>query len=175
MAYFPEIEKIQYEGVESKNPFAFRHYNPEEVIEGKTMKEHLRFAIAYWHTMTQDGSDPFGNPTNQRPWFGATPLETAKNRVEAFFEILVKLDAPYFCFHDIDIAPEGDTLEEFFSNLDVITDLIKEKMDETGIKLLWNTANLFSNPRFVNGAGSSNNADVFAYSAAQIKKRLGHL
>ena len=153
MTYFPEIEKIQYEGVGAKNPFAFRHYNPEEVVAGKTMKEHLRFAIAYWHTMTQDGSDPFGNATNQRPWFGETALETAKNRVEAFFEILVKLDAPYFCFHDIDIAPEGASLAEFFDNLDIITDLIKEKMDETGIKLLWNTANLFSNPRFVNGAG----------------------
>ncbi len=172
MTYFPEIEKIQYEGVDAKNPFAFRHYNPEEVVAGKTMKEHLRFAIAYWHTMTQDGSDPFGSATNQRPWFGETALETAKNRVEAFFEILVKLDAPYFCFHDIDIAPEGESLTEFFDNLDIITDLIKEKMDETGIKLLWNTANLFSNPRFVNGAGSSNNADVFAYSAAQIKKGL---
>ncbi|CEN27872.1 xylose isomerase [Lactococcus piscium] len=172
MTYFPEIDNIQYEGVDTKNPFAFRHYNPEEVVAGKTMKEHLRFAIAYWHTMTQDGSDPFGSAINQRPWFGETALETAKNRVEAFFEILVKLDAPYFCFHDIDIAPEGESLAEFFDNLDVITDLIKEKMDETGIKLLWNTANLFSNPRFVNGAGSSNNADVFAYSAAQIKKGL---
>ena len=172
MTYFPEIDNIQYEGVDTKNPFAFRHYNPEEVVAGKTMKEHLRFAIAYWHTMTQDGSDPFGSATNQRPWFGETALETAKNRVEAFFEILVKLDAPYFCFHDIDIAPEGESLTEFFDNLDIITDLIKEKMDETGIKLLWNTANLFSNPRFVNGAGSSNNADVFAYSAAQIKKGL---
>ncbi|MGX7352624.1 xylose isomerase [Enterococcus canis] len=172
MSYFPKVDKIKFEGVKSDNPFAFRHYNPEEVIMGKTMKEHLRFAVAYWHTMTQDGSDPFGKPTNIRTWEGSTPMETAKNRVEAFFEILEKLDVEYFCFHDVDIAPEGESLEEFFQNIDEITDLIKEKMDQTGIKLLWNTANMFSHPRFVNGAASSNNADVFAYSAAQVKKGL---
>ncbi|MBD3949264.1 xylose isomerase [Tuanshanicoccus lijuaniae] len=172
MSYFPNIEKIEFEGKESKNLFAFRHYNAEEVVLGKPMKEHLRFALAYWHTMTQDGRDPFGNPTNVRTWMGETPMETAKNRVEAFFEILTKLGVEYFCFHDVDIAPEGDSLEEFFSNLDEITDLIKEKMDETGIKLLWNTANMFSHPRFNNGAASSNNADVFAYAAAQVKKGL---
>ncbi|MHC5268576.1 xylose isomerase [Enterococcus sp. LJL98] len=172
MVYFENIAKIQYEGVKTENPFAFRHYNPEEIVLGKTMKEHLRFAVAYWHTMTQDGSDPFGSPVNVRNWWGETPMDTAKNRVAAFFEILVKLDVEYFCFHDIDIAPEGDSLEEFFQNIDEITDLIKEKMDETGIKLLWNTANMFSNPRFVNGAASSNNADVFAHAAAQVKKGL---
>ena len=172
MSYFPNVAKIQYEGTKTKNPFAFRHYNPEEVVAGKTMKEHLRFAVAYWHTMTQDGSDPFGNPTNQRTWFGATEMETARNRVEAFFEILEKLGAEYFCFHDVDIAPEGDSLEEFYQNLDEITDLIKEHMDRTGIKLLWNTANMFSHPRYVNGAASTNNADVFAYAAAQVKKGL---
>ncbi|WP_265458101.1 xylose isomerase [Enterococcus sp. HY326] len=172
MHYFPNVEKIKYEGKTTENLFAFRHYNPEEVIMGKTMKEHLRFAVAYWHTMTQDGSDPFGDPVNQRTWFGETPMDTARNRVEAFFEILTKLDVEYFCFHDVDIAPAGDSLEEFFSNIDEITDLIKEKMDQTGIKLLWNTANMFSHPRFVNGAASSNNAEVFAYSAAQVKKGL---
>ena len=172
MSYFPSIDKIQYEGIDTKNMFAFRHYNPDEVVMGKKMKDHLRFAIAYWHTMTQDGSDPFGNPVNQRPWFGETPMETAKNRVEAFFEICEKLGAEYFCFHDVDIAPEGDSLEEFFANVDEITDLIKEKMDQTGIKLLWNTANMFSNPRFVNGAASTNNAEVYAIAAAQVKKGL---
>lgn len=172
MNYFPNIKKVVFEGVNTKNPFAFRHYNPEEIILGKSMKEHLRFAIAYWHTMTQDGSDPFGHPVNIRTWEGATPMETAKNRVKAFFEILNILGIEYFCFHDIDIAPEGDSLEEFFQNIDEITDLIKEKMDQTGIKLLWNTANMFSNPRFVHGAASSSNADVFAYSAAQVKKGL---
>lgn len=172
MNYFPEISQIKYEGKETNNLFAFRHYNPEEVVLGKTMKEHLRFAVAYWHTMTQDGSDPFGNPVNERTWFGETPMDTARNRLEAFFEILTKLGVEYFCFHDVDIAPEGDSLEEFFQNLDEITDLIKEKMDETGIKLLWNTANMFSHPRYNNGAASSNNADVFAYAAAQVKKGL---
>ena len=172
MNYFQNIDKIKYEGLESKNPFAFRHYNPTEIINGKTMKEHLRFAVAYWHTMTQDGSDPFGAPVNIRTWEGSTPMETAKNRVEAFFEILVKLDVEYFCFHDVDIAPQGNSLEEFFSNLDEITDLIKEKMAETDIKLLWNTANMFTHPHFNNGAASTNNAEVFAYSAAQVKKGL---
>lgn len=172
MSYFPRVEKIKYEGVKTKNPFAFRHYNPEEEVAGKTMKEHLRFAVAYWHTMTQDGSDPFGLPTNQRTWFDATEMDTARNRVEAFFEILEKLGAEYFCFHDVDIAPEGNSLAEFYKNLDEITDLIKEKMDQTGIKLLWNTANMFSHPRYVNGAASTNNADVFAYAAAQVKKGL---
>lgn len=172
MAYFEQIEKIQYEGTETKNPFAFRHYNPEELVLGKSMKEHLRFAIAYWHTMTQDGSDPFGKPVNQRTWFGETPMETAKNRVAAFFEICEKLGAEYFCFHDVDVAPEGESLAEFFANLDEITDLIKEKMEQTGIKLLWNTANMFSHPRYMNGAASTNQADVYAYAAAQVKKGL---
>lgn len=172
MSYFDQIEKIQYEGTKTNNPFAFRHYNADEIIMGKPMKEHLRFAIAYWHTMTQDGSDPFGQAVNQRSWFGATPMETAKNRVEAFFEICEKLGAEYFCFHDVDVAPEGQSLAEFFENLDVITDFIKEKMDQTGIKLLWNTANMFSNPRYVNGAASTNHADVYSYAAAQVKKGL---
>ncbi|HEL1893970.1 TPA: xylose isomerase [Streptococcus suis] len=172
MSYFPHLSPIKYEGTATTNPFAFRHYNPDEVIEGRTMKEHLRFALAYWHTMTQDGSDPFGYPTNERTWFGETVMETAHNRVDAFFEILEKLGVDYFCFHDIDIAPAGDSLEEFFSNLDEITDHIKAKMEETGKKLLWNTANMFSHPRFNNGAASSNNAEVFAYAAAQVKKGL---
>lgn len=172
MSYFPEVEKVRYEGRDSESIFAFRYYNPDELVEGKTMREQLRFAMAYWHTMTQDGSDPFGHPTNKRTWFGETSMQTAKNRVEAFFELLVKLDIEYFCFHDIDVAPAGETLEEFFANLDEITDLIKAKMDETGKKLLWNTANMFSHPRFNNGAASSNNAEVFAYAAAQVKKGL---
>lgn len=172
MKYFENVEKIVYEGKDTDNMFAFRHYNPEEVILGKTMKEHLRFAVAYWHTITQEGDDPFGSGTYTRNWEGDSPLETAKNRVHAFFELLTKLDVEYYCFHDVDIAPEGESLQEFFDNLDVITDLLKEKMEETGIKLLWNTQNVFSNPRFLNGAGTSNNADVFAYAAAQVKKTL---
>ncbi|EGP4801745.1 xylose isomerase [Enterococcus faecium] len=172
MSYFPMIKEVKYEGPRTENPFAYRHYDPEQEILGKPMKEHLRFAAAYWHTMTQDGSDPFGDPVNIRSWEGKNPLETAKNRVEAFFELLEKLHIEYFCFHDVDIVPAGDSLEEFFQNIDTITDLIKEKMEQTGIKLLWNTANLFSHPRFVHGAASSSNAEVFAYAAAQVKKGL---
>ena len=172
MNYYSNIEKINYEGPKTENKFAFRHYNAKEIVAGKTMKEHLRFAVAYWHTMTQDGSDPFGDPTNKRTWFGETEMDTAKNRVEAFFEILEKLDVEFFCFHDVDIAPQGNSLAEFFENLDEMTDLIKEKMDQTGIKLLWNTANMFSHPRYVNGAASTNSADVYAYAAAQVKKGL---
>lgn len=172
MSYLPMIKEVKYEGPRTENPFAYRHYEPEQEILGKPMKEHLRFAAAYWHTMTQDGSDPFGDPVNIRSWEGENPLETAKNRVEAFFELLEKLHIEYFCFHDVDIAPAGDSLEEFFQNIDTITDLIKEKMEQTGIKLLWNTANLFSHPRFVHGAASSSNAEVFAYAAAQVKKGL---
>ena len=172
MTYFPNVEKIKYEGTKSENKLAFRHYNPEELVDGKTMKEHMRFGIAYWHTMTSDGSDPFGEGVNERNWLAADAMDTARNRVDAFFEFLTKIDAPYFCFHDLDIAPEGDSLKEFYSNIDEITDLIKKKMDETGIKLLWNTANAFTNKRFVNGAASSPNADVFAYAAAQVKKGL---
>ncbi|WP_407390727.1 xylose isomerase [Carnobacterium jeotgali] len=172
MTYFPSIDKIKYEGSESTNPFAFRYYNPEEVVLGKTMKEQLRFSVAYWHTFTNDGSDPFGKGVNQRDWLTDDPMETAKNRVEASFEFFQKLGVEYFCFHDMDVAPYGETLEEFFKNLDTITELIKEKMDQTGIKLLWNTADRHSNPIYVHGAASSSNADVYAVSAAQVKKGI---
>lgn len=173
MAYFNEIPVVKYEGTNTKNMFAFRHYNPEEVVLGKTMEEHLHFALAFWHTITMDGSDPFGKPTMIRDFDdGATEMETAHHRVDAFFEIMQKLGMKYFCFHDADIAPQGNSLKEFYANLDEITDHIKEKMDETGIKLLWNTANMFSHPRYMNGVASSNNAEVFAYGAAQVKKGL---
>ncbi|TLQ39864.1 xylose isomerase [Ruoffia tabacinasalis] len=172
MSYFPNVDKIKYEGVETKNMYAFRHYNPDELVLGKPMKEHLRFSLAFWHTITEDGSDPFGVGTYQRNWDEKDPIETAKNRVDAFFELLTKLNMEYFCFHDVDIAPQGESLEEFFNNLDIITDYIKEKMEEHNVNLLWNTQNMFSHPRFLNGASTSNNADVYAYSAAQIKKTI---
>ena len=172
MAYFPNIETIRYEGPTTENPFAFRHYNADEMVLGKSMKDHLRFAVAYWHTMTQDGSDPFGAGTFIRTWKTNDPMQTSKNRVDAFFEFLSKLGAPFFCFHDADIAPEGNSLQEYFHNIDEITDMIQKKMDETGVKLLWNTANMFTNPVFVHGAASSCNADVFARAAAQVKKGL---
>ncbi|GAA3407906.1 xylose isomerase [Paenibacillus hodogayensis] len=172
MSYFPQITVIPYEGADSANPFAFKHYDPDAVVAGKTMKEQLRFAAAYWHTLTADLSDPFGAGTAVRGWNRFTGLDLAKARVEAAFELFVKLGVPYFCFHDRDIAPEGSSLRETNRNLDTIVALIKEHMQSTGVKLLWNTANMFTHPRFVHGAGTTSNADVYAYAAAQVKKGL---
>lgn len=172
MEFFNNIEKIKYEGLESNNMLAFRHYNAEEIVMGKPMKEHLKFAVAYWHTFCNDGSDPFGKGTNQRNWITEDPMQTAKNKVDANFEFLQKLGVEYFCFHDMDVAPFGNSLEEFFHNLDIITDYMKEKMDKTGIKLLWNTADRHANHIYVNGAASSPNIDGYAMSAAQVKKGI---
>jgi len=173
MAAFPDIPKIPYEGPDSKNPLAFRHYKEDEVVEGKTMKEQLRFSVAYWHTMRGTGADPFGPGTMLRPWdSGEETVENASNRVRAAFEFMEKLGAPFFCFHDRDVAPEGGTLAETNKNLDAVVKVIKEEMGRTGIKLLWGTANLFSNPRYMHGAATSCNADAFAYAAAQVKKAL---
>lgn len=171
--FFKNVTKIKYEGKDSDNPLAFKCYNPEEVVGNKTMEEHLRFSVAYWHTFTGDGTDPFGMATMQRPWNSISDdMEKAKIRMKAAFEFMEKLGVPFFCFHDRDIAPEGDTLAETNKNLDEIVELVKELMEETGIELLWGTANLFDNPRFMHGAASSPNAEVFAYAAAQIKKAL---
>ena len=171
--FFPNVSTIKYEGSDSKNPLAFKYYDPDQKVGDKTMKEHLRFAVAYWHTFTGTGSDPFGAPTMQRPWDNATsPMELAKLRVEAAFEFMQKLGVEYFCFHDRDIAPEGETLAETNKNLDIIVDLIRQHMERTGIKLLWGTAQLFMHPRYVHGAATSPNADVFAYAAAQVKKAM---
>jgi len=173
MSAFPEIAKIKYEGPQSKNPLAFKHYNESEVVEGKTMKEHLRFAVCYWHTFRGTGSDPFGPGTAQRPWEAATDsVENACNRVRVAFEFIEKLGAPFYCFHDRDVAPEGKSLSESNKNLDAVVKVLKEEQQRTGIKLLWGTANLFSNPRFMHGAATTCNADVFAFAAAQVKKCL---
>jgi len=170
---FKGINKIVYEGPQSDNPFAFRYYNPSEVINGKTMKEHMRFAVAYWHTFQARGSDPFGPGTAQRPWDSVTdPMDLALAKVEANFEFCEKLDVPFFCFHDRDIAPEADTLAETNKRLDVIVTAIKDRMANSDVKLLWGTTNAFSNPRFMHGASTSPNADVFAYTAAQVKKAM---
>ena len=170
---FPKIGSIAYEGPQSKNPLAFKHYNPDEIVEGKTMREHLRFSVVYWHTFRGTGSDPFGAGTMLRPWDdGSNTVANAQNRVRAAFEFIEKLGAPYYAFHDRDIAPEGKTLAETNRNLDAVVKVLKEEQARTGIKLLWGTANLFSHPRFVHGAGTSSNADVFAYAAAQVKKAL---
>lgn len=173
MEGFPEVKKIQYEGPDSKNPLAFRHYNAAEVVEGKTMAEQLRFSVAYWHTMRGTGADPFGPGTMLRPWEGPEDtVENACNRVRVFFEFCEKLGAGFFCFHDRDVAPEGKTLSESNAHFDAVVKVIKEEMDRTGVKLLWGTANLFSNPRYMHGAATSCNADSFAYAAAQVKKAL---
>ncbi|NMB43573.1 MAG: xylose isomerase [Clostridiales bacterium] len=173
MEYFKGIGKINYEGPESKNPLAYKYYNPDEVIMGKTMKDHLRFAMSWWHTFTYMGSDQFGVGTMFRDWDKSDdPMEVAKERVHAAFEFMDKMQIPFFCFHDVDIAPVGKDLKETNENLDKIVEAIKEEMDRTGIKCLWGTTNAFSDPKFVHGAGTSNNATVFAYAAAQIKKAM---
>ncbi len=172
MAFFNEVSKIRYEGKESRNPLAFKYYNPEEVINGKTMKEYLRFSVAFWHTLTGSGSDPFGSGTMQRPWDGKAGIELAKERALAMFEFCEKLDIPFFCFHDRDVAPEGETLAETNQILDEIIAVIAERKKSSDVKILWGTANLFSNPRFVHGAATSCNADVYAYAAAQVKKAM---
>jgi len=173
MSFFPEVSKIKYEGPDSKNPLAFRHYNASEVVEGKTMKEHLRFAVCYWHTFRGMGGDPFGPGCAQRPWEdGTDSLEMALKRVDVAFEFIDKLGAPFYCFHDRDVSPEGKDLTETNKNLDAIVKKLGQKQKETGIQLLWGTANLFSNPRFVHGASTSCNADVFAYAGAQVKKAM---
>jgi xylose isomerase len=171
--FFPEVRKINYEGPESDNPLAFRHYNPDAVIAGKTMKEHFRFSVTYWHTFMATGSDPFGAGTMQRPWDGIEePMEEARAIVEAAFEFFSKLQAPYYCFHDRDIAPEGQTLAESNKMLDEIVSRAKVLQQETGVKLLWGTANCFSHPRYVHGASTSCDPNVFAYAAAQVKKAM---
>ena len=173
MAAFSDIPQIQYEGPDSNNPLAFRYYNPDEMIEGKSMKDHLRFSVVYWHTFRANGSDPFGAPTLNRPWDdGTESVENAQNRVRVAFEFMEKLQAPYYAFHDRDIAPEGSSVAESNDILDQIADVLEEEQKRTGIKLLWGTANMFSNPRFMHGAATSCNADVFAFAAAQVKKAM---
>jgi xylose isomerase len=170
--FFPDVNKIEYEGADSKNPLSFKHYNANEQVEGKSMTEHLRFGVAYWHTMRGGGADPFGPGTALRPWEGADDVANAQNRARVFFEFLEKLGAPFYCFHDRDVAPEGASLAESNANLDAVAAVLKEEQARTGKRLLWGTANLFSNPRYMHGAATSCNADAFAFAAAQVKKML---
>jgi xylose isomerase len=170
---FPGIPKIRYEGPSTKNMLAFRHYDPDAMVEGKSMRDHLRFAVSYWHTFRGTGSDPFGAATMIRPWEkGGDTLEAALTRVAVAFEFMEKLGVGFYCFHDRDVAPEGKTLAESHKNLDAVAAALAAHQQKTGIKLLWGTANLFSNPRYVHGAATSCNADVFAYAAAQVKKAM---
>lgn len=174
MSYFPEVPtKIQFEGPTSKNPLSFKHYKADEVVDGKTMHDWFRFAVSYWHTFRGQGADPFGPGCAVRPWEdGTDSVEMAQKRVRVAFEFLQKLGVSFYCFHDRDVAPEGNTLAECNKNLDAVVKVLKEEQQRTGIKLLWGTANLFSNKRYVHGAATSPNADAFAYAAAQVKKAM---
>lgn len=171
---FNNIPTIKYEGAESTNPLAFKYYDADRVILGKTMKEHLPFAMAWWHNLCAGGADMFGRDTADKA-FGASEKGTmahAKAKVDAGFEFMQKLGIEYFCFHDVDLVPEADDINETNRRLDEITDYILEKMQGTNIKCLWGTANMFSNPRFFTGAGSTSSADVYCFAAAQVKKAL---
>ncbi len=172
--YFKNVSKIPYEGPKSDNPLAFKYYNADEKIGGKTMKEHLRYAVAFWHTFQGKGADVFGmDGSVVRPWDKVSEkMDLAKAKVEANFEFCEKLGVPFFCFHDRDIAPEADTLKETNARLDVIVAAIKDRMKNSDVKLLWGTTNAFSNRRFTHGASTSNHAGVFAYAAAQVKKAM---
>jgi len=178
--YFKKITEVKYEGPSSDNPLSFKHYNEDKIVLGKSMKDHLRFAICYWHTFTWPGVDPFGGPTLDRPWMkNENPLKMAEIKLDNAFDFFEKIKAPFFCFHDRDIAPEGDNYSETKKNLEHIVNLIEKKMQQTGIKLLWGTANAFSHKRYMAGAATNPDPEVFAYIAAQVKdcmdvtKRLG--
>ncbi len=171
--YFSNIPKVQFEGKGTTNPFAFRHYNPDEIILGKSMREHLKFAAPYWHVMRNDLSDPFGAGTALMPWDdGSETLDNALNRVDVFFEFLNKIDIDYYCWHDRDISPEGKTLAETHDNLAKVCDKLLASQQEHDKQLLWGTSCLFSNPRYSQGAATSPSADVYAYAASNVKHAL---
>jgi len=171
--FFPDVQPIRYEGPDSKHPLAFKHYDPDAGVAGKPMREHLRFSVAYWPAMKGAGADPFGVGTRHLPWArGASPMEAAEQTMRAMFEFTSKLGAPFWCFHDRDIAPEAETLKETNANLDRIAKLAKGLQDDTGIRLLWGTACLFIHPRYMAGAATSPQLDVFVHAAAQVKKAI---
>lgn len=167
--FFRDIAPIAYEGPNSSNPLAFRHYNPDEVVMGKRMEEHLRFAVAYWHSFAWEGGDPFGGQTFERPWHPQDRMDTARIKADVAFDMFDILGVPYFCWHDADIRPEGDSFAESLSNLTAIIDYFEEKMSTRRVKLLWGTANMFSHRRWMSGASTNPDPDVFAYSAATVK------
>jgi len=171
--YFKGIDRIQFEGKESDNPLAFKYYNPDQVVAGKTMREHFKFAIAYWHTFCGQGSDPFGPGTQNFAWDQSSdPIQAAKDKADAAFEFIQKMGFDYFCFHDYDLVQEGATFAESEKRLNTITDYIKEQQAATGIKLLWGTANCFSNPRYMNGAATNPDFNVVARAGGQVKLAL---
>ncbi len=173
MEFFKGINKIKYEGRESDNPLAFKWYDENKVVAGKTLKDHFRFAVAYWHTLCNTGGDPFGPGTKIFPWDAKVdPVARAKDKMDAAFEFITKMGIPYYCFHDVDLVDEGDNLTDFRKRLDTISDYALEKQVATGVKVLWGTANLFSNPRYMNGASTNPDFNVVAYAAGQVKNAL---
>jgi xylose isomerase len=171
--YFSNIGKIPFEGKYSDNPLAFRFYDESRMIAGKTMKEHFKFAIAYWHSFCGTGGDPFGPGTIKHAWDVASdPVQRAKDKMDAAFEFITKIGAPYYCFHDIDLIDEGASLSQYEKHMQLITDYAKEKQDATGIKLLWGTANVFSNPRYMNGASTNPDFNVVAWAGTQVKNAI---
>ena len=171
--FFPGIEKIKFEGKDSKNPMAFRYYDAEKVINGKKMKDWLRFAMAWWHTLCAEGGDQFGGGTKQFPWnSNADAIQAAKDKMDAGFEFMQKMGIEYYCFHDVDLVSEGASIEEYEANLKAIVAYAKQKQAETGIKLLWGTANVFGHARYMNGAATNPDFDVVARAAVQIKNAI---
>jgi xylose isomerase len=170
--YFKGIGKIKYEGRGTDDPLAFRYYNPDKVVAGKTMKDHLRFAIAYWHSFCADGTDMFGKPTMVFPWNDGDAITVAKKKADAAFEFFTKIGAPYYCFHDVDIVAEDNNPVQYEKNYHKVAEFLKERQDATGVRLLWNTANVFSNPRYMNGAASNPEFDVVARVGLQVKTCL---
>jgi len=171
--YFKEIKQIKYKGKRSKDPLAFRYYNPDQKVAGKTMRKHFKFAMAYWHTMCNTGGDPFGPGTKVFPWDKSTdPVQRAKDKADAAFEFMTKLGLEYFCFHDVDMVDEADNLKDTRKRLDEVSDYVAKKMKQSKVKLLWGTANLFSHPRYMNGAATNPDFNVVAHAGAQVKNAL---
>ena len=170
--FFQDIENITYEGPESQNPMAFHHYNPDEIVLGKRLEDHLRFAVAYWHSFAWEGGDPFGGQTFERPWHPQDTMERAKIKADVAFEMFERLNVPYFCWHDADVRPETGRFETNLSTLNEMTDYFGEKMQQTGTKLLWGTANMFTHRRWMAGASTNPDPDVFAFAAATVKSCL---
>jgi xylose isomerase len=171
--YFPNIDKIPFKGKDSDNPMAFRFYDENRIIAGKTMKEHFKFSIAYWHSFCGTGGDPFGPGTITHPWDAdPDPVQRAKDKMDAAFEFITKIGAPYYCFHDVDLIDEGKDIAEYEARMKIIVEYAKQKQAETGVKLLWGTANVFSNPRYMNGASTNPDFDVLAYAASQVKNSI---
>ncbi|WP_102797766.1 xylose isomerase [Bowmanella denitrificans] len=167
--YFEQIKQIAYEGPDSTNPLAFKHYNANQMVLGKSMAQHLRLAACYWHNFCWNGQDVFGAGTFNRPWLEAgDPMARAKQKADIAFEFFSKLTIPYYCFHDVDVAPEGSNIKEYVNNFAQMVDVLEQKQAETGTKLLWGTANLFSNPRYAAGGASNPNPEVFSYGATQV-------